>query len=178
MIKSILEVINPLVEERFTTYTDSLPRRHRKIEQYFYGTTLSCNILEHFVICSDYSHLLEHCGTCAIVGNGFETGNQRQRFGPGFYLASKSSKAGDYCRSTKQAGTSHSIFLCDVVPGKKYELRTSNPGLTAPPPDYHSVYGKGKFMGEIGDLNSEEIVVYTADAIRPRYLFIFHASGS
>ena len=178
VIQSVLELINPAVQERFAIYTDNLPRRHRKVEQYFHGTMLSCNILEHLIVCSDSPQSLDECEACGIIENGFEMrkiGNTRQRFGPGFYLSSKSSKAGDYCRGP---GTSRAMFLCDVSLGKKYELRTSNPGLTAPPSDYHSVCGKSKFLGTVGDLNCDEYVLYSEGAIRPRYLFIFRVCDS
>ena len=172
VVQSVLQVVNPAVEEHFTTYIDSLPRRHRKVEQFFHGTTLSCNILEHLIICSG-SRTLNECEACAMVENGFEMrkiNSPWQRFGPGFYLAAKSSKAGEQSRNHSN---SCAIFLCDVAPGKKYELKTNNPGLSAPPPDYHSVCAKSKFLGSVGDLSCDEIVLYSADAIRPRYLFIF-----
>ena len=172
MVQSVLQVVNPAVEERFTAYIDGLPRRHRKVEQFFHGATLSCNILEHLIICSG-SRALDECEACTIVENGFEMRkikNPWQRFGPGFYLAAKSSKAAEYSRSHSN---SCAIFLCDVAPGRKYELKTTNPGLNAPPLDYHSVCAKSKFLGAVGDLNCDEIVLYSADAIRPRYLFIF-----
>ena len=171
-IRSVLEVVNPLIEERFLAYIESLPRRYRKIEQYFHGTSLSCNIVEDLRTCSDLSTVLKDCGACGIIENGFETSkisNRWQRFGPGFYLASNSSKSGDYCRGN---GSLRAIFLCDVAPGKKHELRTSNPGLDAPPSDCHSVYGKSKFLGKFGDLNYDEMVLYAPDAIYPRYVFI------
>ena len=174
VIQSVLQIVNPAVEERFKAYTNNLPRLHRKVEQLFHGTSLSCDILEHLIICSELRSL-DECGVCGIVENGFEMkkiSNGWQRFGPGFYLASKSSKAGDYCRG---CGTSRVLFLCDVAPGKKYELKTNNPGLTAPPPGHHSVHGKSKFLGAIGDLNCDEIVLYSANAIYPRYIFIFRA---
>ena len=172
VVHSVLQVVNPSVEERFQAYIESLPRRHRKVEQYFHGTSLACNILEHLVICSEFSQSMDECGACDIIQSGFETrkiGNRWQRFGPGFYLSSKSSKAGDYCHGNS---SSSAIFLCDVAPGRKYELRTNNPGLTAPPPEYHSVFGKSKFLGAIGDLNYDEIVLHRPEAIYPRYLFI------
>ena len=175
-IKSIMEIVNPSVEERFMAYVDNLPKRQRKVEQYFHGTSLKCSILEHLLICSELSLTVEECGACGIIEYGFEMrkiSNCWQRFGPGFYLASKSSKAGDYCHGQN---SSQAIFLCDVAPGRKYELRTSNPGLTSPPPDYHSVYGKSKFLGAIGDLNYDEIVLYSPDAICPRYLFVVEFS--
>ena len=178
VILSVIQVVNPSVEERFLAYVDNLPRRHRKIEQYFHGTALVCNVLEHLLICSEFSQSVDECGACGIVEYGFESrkiSNRWQRFGPGFYLASKSSKAGDYCHGK---GQSRAIFLCDVAPGKKYELRTSNPGLTSPPTDHHSVYGKSKFLGAIGDLNYDEIVLYTPDAICPRYMFVVEFNGA
>lgn len=172
VIQSILQIVNPAVEERFKVYTGNLPRLHRRVERFFHGTTLSCDILDHLVVCSD-SRPLDECGVCGIVKDGFEMTkicNRWQRFGPGFYLSSKSSKAGDYCRGH---GPSRAMILCDVAPGKKYELRKDNPGLTAPPSNYHSVYGKSKFLGAFGDLNFDEIVLYSSDAICPRYVFVF-----
>ena len=173
VIQSVLQIVNPSVEERFNTYCQTLPWGQRKVEQFFHGTTLSCNILQHLMVCNE-SQPLEECGVCGIVENGFEENRisgRWQRFGPGFYLASKTSKAGDYCRGR---GSSCALFLCDVAPGKKYELRINNPGLSAPPPGYHSVHGKSKFLGAIGDLNYDEIVLFSPSAICPRYLFIFH----
>ncbi|CAI8031617.1 hypothetical protein GBAR_LOCUS17946 [Geodia barretti] len=95
VVQSVLQVVNPSVEERFQAYIESLPRRHRKVEQYFHGTSLACNILEHLVICSEFSQSMDECGACDIIQSGFETrkiGNRWQRFGPGFYLSSKSSR--------------------------------------------------------------------------------------
>ena len=181
VIRSTLQVVNPSVENRFAAYVDTLPRRYRRVEQYFHGASISCNILDQLLICSnDSPRSLEECETCRTVENGFEMRNIIdpcwQRHGPGFYLTSKSSKAGEYCRGN---GSSRAMFLCDVAPGRKYELSTSNPGLTAPPSGYHSVYGKSKFLGtSSGDLNCDEIVLYSADAICPRYLFIFHVNTS
>ena len=172
VIQSVMQVVNPSVEERFSAYVESLPRRYRKVEQYFHGTSLACRIQEHLLICSELFQALDECGACDIVENGFEVrkvSSRWQRNGPGFYLASKSSKAGDYCHGHDG---SRAIFLCDVAAGRKYELKTNNPGLTSPPADYHSVYGKSRFLGAIGDLNCDETVLYSPDAIRPRYLFI------
>lgn len=172
VIQSILEIVNPAVEERFKVYTDNLPRFHRKVDRFFHGTTLSCNILEHLVICCDHRPLSQ-CGLCGIVKYGFEitkSSNNWQRYGPGFYLSSKSSKAGDYCRGRD---ASRAVILCDVAPGKRYELKNDNPRLAEPPANYHSVYGKSKFLGAYGDLNSEEIVLYSSGAICPRYVFVF-----
>lgn len=177
VIHSVLQVVNPAIEERFLAYVEKLPRRYRKVEQYFHGTSLSCQILEHLLICSELSQTLDECGACGIIESGFEMrkiGNRWQRFGPGFYLATKSSKAGDYCHGNSSTSA---IFLCDVAPGKKFELRTNNPGLTAPPSDFHSVYGKSKFLGAIGDMNHDEIVLYSPEAICPRFLFIVQSTA-
>ena len=174
-IQSILKIINPAVENRFNHYVQELPRKHRKIEQYYHGTTLACDIMKYLLVCSGstQTHGMQGCGLCSIVVNGFEQrriGNGWQRFGPGFYLASNSSKAAEYSQGNH--GT-QAMLLCDVAPGKKYELRQNNTGLTAPPDGYHSVHGRSKFLGQFGDLNYEEIILHTEVAIHPRYVILF-----
>ena len=174
-IQAVLEIVNPAVEARFDSYRQQLPQNQRKVEQYYHGTTLACDVLKYLIVCggSRFSHGLQHCGACGIVRNGFDErqiSNRWQRFGPGFYLASKSSKAADYCQDNNGC---HAMLLCDVAPGRKYKLRHNNPGFTAPPDGYHSVYGQCKFLGTFGDLNYDELVLYTASAICPRYVFIF-----
>lgn len=174
VIQSVMEVVNPVVEERFQAYVQGLPQRYRKIEQYFHGTSLACRVHEHLLICKEVSpHAFRECKTCDIIESGFEEkmNKREKRFGPGIYLSSKSSKAGEYCHGYDGLSA---IFLCDVAPGKKYELKANNPGFSSPPNDYHSVSGKAKYLGTTGDKSCDEIVIYSPAALRPRYLFLVH----
>jgi len=60
------------------------------------------------------------------------------------------------------------MLLNSVVMGKTVKLRTNDESLTQPPSGFDSVIGEPG-----GDLNYDESIVYTNDAIRPLYLVIY-----
>ena len=138
-------------------------------EQYFHGSRLICDITTTESLCRN-----THCGICNISSIGMDRQHIQknidfQRFGPGFYLAPHSSKCHDY---TLGAYTYRAMFLCDVCPGKKYELRNTDQKLRRPPPGYNSIFGQ---VGQ--DLNFPEIVLHNPDAILPRYIIIYQKDG-
>lgn len=60
------------------------------------------------------------------------------------------------------------MLLNKVIVGKGCKLHKDNETLKAPPRGFDSVLGeKGQ------DLNHDELVVYTNDAIRPSYLVMY-----
>ncbi|KIK57329.1 hypothetical protein GYMLUDRAFT_263100 [Collybiopsis luxurians FD-317 M1] len=114
------------------------------------------------------------CSLCCIVKTSFDLslfGKKTGwgRFGKGIYTSSTSSKSNDYstndCRCSLKA-----ILLNKVIVGKGCKVTQDNTTLTAPPPGYDSVLAeKG------GNLNYDELVVYTNDAIRPSFLVMYEA---
>ena len=60
------------------------------------------------------------------------------------------------------------LLVARVVAGRTHRLRRGDRGLTSPPYGYHSITGE---PGE--DLNYEETVVYTNEAIRPAFLLVY-----
>jgi len=60
------------------------------------------------------------------------------------------------------------MLLNDVVMGKTIKLTTSNESLTKPPAGYDSVVGEPG-----GDLNYDESIVYSNDAIRASFLIVY-----
>ncbi|KAI0028017.1 ADP-ribosylation [Vararia minispora EC-137] len=115
------------------------------------------------------------CAVCSIIQSSFKLTRAGQRFnygrfGTGIYTTGTSSKANDYV--VERGGSPYrAILLNDVVLGKTKKLRTSNPTLTQPPAGFDAV------VGEPGrDLNYDEAVVYSNDAIRPLFLVIFSPS--
>ena len=64
------------------------------------------------------------------------------------------------------------MLLCDVCPGRKYQLTTNSQQLTGPPRGFDSVYGQ---VG--GKLNYPEIVVYNPDAVMPSYIIVYRKDG-
>ena len=110
------------------------------------------------------------CGICNISRIGFNSQHIRknitfQRFGPGFYLAPHSSKCHDY---TLGAHGYRALFLCDVCPGRKYQLQVTDQTLRGPPMGFDSIYGQ---VGQ--DLNYPEIVLHNPNAILPHYIIVY-----
>ena len=172
-VQAVLAVINPTIEEKLRVYRDSLPQGHRDTEMYFHGTRMDCVLDEFHVMCDK-----ENCGICGITKNGFQQkfiSSRWQRLGRGFYLAPKSSKSHDYCvmRAENSYASYRGMFLCEVAAGKKHTLRYNSVSLEGPPDGCHSVYGKSKFMFLFGDLNYDEIVLYTEKAICPRFVILY-----
>ena len=128
-----------------------------------YGTTLACDLITSTsrTLCSN-----GHCGICGISSSGLDPRYiKRTRFGKGFYLALNSSRSHEY---TKSIHGYRAMFLCDVLPGRKYKLPPdSQPDvtITGPPDGYNSVCGV---------VNGEpEIVLYEPHAVMPRYVIIY-----
>lgn len=153
-IVEIMKVVNPKLNQHFEIYVQTLPEEYRKVERYYHGTKLACNVTQFYEMCDK-----RDCGVCGVAKHGLNRcQNLFQRFGPGFHLAPHSSKSHDYSRS----GHMNAVFLCDVAPGRKYSCSRE---LLNPPEGYHSVYG--------GDLNYPELVIYNERAINPCYVFVY-----
>ncbi|KLO15229.1 ADP-ribosylation [Schizopora paradoxa] len=112
------------------------------------------------------------CSLCNIVKTSFDLaffGKKTSwgRFGAGIYTSSTSSKADDYSNNVNQSSLK-AVLLNKVIVGKGAKLTHDDPNRSGPPAGHDSVLGeKG------GNLNYDELVVYTNDAIRPSYLVMF-----
>ena len=166
-----MEVINPRLKERLKDYVANLPPGLNRVEEFYHGTSFKCR-MPRSDPCSD-----KECGACRISDEGFDPARIRsgawQRFGKGFYFAVNSSKAYEYPLSLyRQTGQPRHrcLLVCEVAPGRKYQLSRSAPSLAGPPPGCHSVFGTAS--SPRSDLNYDEIAVYTTKAIRPRYILI------
>ena len=122
----IFKVTNSTLEKRWTAYRDTLQEKDAK--ELYHGTKLSCKIMMTQKLCN-----IRSCGVCGISSTGLDLRcirNRFQRFGNGFYLALHSSKGNDYTQSYDGFKV---ILLCDVLPGKRYNLRTNRQHLQASP---------------------------------------------
>lgn len=166
-VRFIFEVTNSTLEEEFKAYQSSC--QQKDIEKHFHGTTLACNIAATKSICTKGA-----CGICGISSEGLNPAyirNERsdfQRFGSGFYLAPNSSKCHDYTDCKPETRGDRAMLLCDVCPGRKYNIERNSPKLTQPPAGFDSVYG------QVGaKLNYPELVVYDRRAVMPRYIIVY-----
>ena len=168
-IKTIVRIIAPEISEKFTAYVNSLPPACQKVEQFFHGTKLDCDIQDSLWLCESSS-----CGVCGIIKKGFDYERLKhsrwQRFGPGFYFAPNSSKCHDYPRAAPGDAQIRATFSCDVAAGNKYILGRNATHLSGPPQGYHSIYGQAYTTG---DLNYDELVIFNRNAICPRYIIIY-----
>ena len=168
-MSSVFEIINPKVKATFLAYRETLPSKYSRVNTYFHGTSLCCFSLEELKTLCD----INSCGICGIARNGFVYNKIRrdkfQRFGQAFYLAPNSSKANDY--SSKPRNVPYkAMLLCEVAYGKKHTVYSTMKHLKCPPKGCHSVYGKSS---ENGDLNYNEIVIFKAEAIHPRFIILY-----
>ena len=168
----IFSITNSGLLQKWKRYKDSL-KEDNTVERCFHGTALKCGLVSNIdqannaALCRN-----SKCGVCGIANEGFSPNHIRdnvfQRFGKGFYLAPNSSKASDYPIHKDPNDPYRAQLLCDVCPGKKYELQTTDQCLDSPPEGYNSVYGQ---VGQ--DLNYPEIVIYDTRAIMPRYVIVY-----
>ena len=170
-VRAVFVIQNKALEDKWKTYKAMLPGCYQHVEEdHYHGTKLCCNISSNQDICTSLD-----CSVCRISENGFSDLKIRQniphyqRFGPGFYLAPKSSKCHDY---TQGAHNYRAMLLCRVCPGNKYKLKKDDTSLQGPPSGYHSIYGEAG-----GSLNYEEIVLPKADAVLPKYIIVYRKDG-
>jgi len=134
----------------------------------WHGTVRACRLGEpgQNMFCTS-----PDCSLCSIARGSFDSTSARtsafQRYGPGIYTSSKSSKSDHYAKN-KVASLWKAMLLNNVLAGTEYATLYSAPHFKGPPQGYDSVYGEpGK------DLNYDELVVYTDHAIRPAYLVMY-----
>ena len=120
----VFVVKNHVLSSKCNAYKCTL--QHQAEEQYFHGTRLTCNVMTSKTLCK-----YTDCGICNISRIGFDSQHIRknitfQHFGLDFYLAPHSSKCHDY---TLGAHGYRAMFLCDVCPGRKYQLQITDQTL-------------------------------------------------
>ncbi|KDQ52776.1 hypothetical protein JAAARDRAFT_40057 [Jaapia argillacea MUCL 33604] len=137
----------------------------------FHGTNRACLLGEE----PDNVRLcfLSECSLCRIIQRSFDVskcGSKHKftRFGTGIYTTACSSKADDYSFNGSENAKLRVLLVNRVVVGRPFKKRRNATTFCRAPAGYHSVIGE---PGE--DLNYEETVVYSNDAIRPAYLVVY-----
>ncbi|KAA1474712.1 ADP-ribosylation [Dentipellis sp. KUC8613] len=138
---------------------------------HFHGTNRACMLGETGITpCT-----LPQCSLCSIIRNSFKieksgTKNGFQRFGRGIYSTPVSSKADDYTKNLATYDTPlvSAMILSRISLGHIYATYRDNKTLNSAPAGHDSVYGVRGI-----DLNYDESVVYSNDAIRPAFLVTY-----
>ncbi|KAJ7614089.1 hypothetical protein FB45DRAFT_802621 [Roridomyces roridus] len=147
----------------------SLRRAPGNENRRWHGTKRACNLGDQgqTQLCS-----WPTCSLCSIIRCSFDIGlfgakTGWGRFGQGIYTSSVASKSDDYSQNQRFSPLK-ALLLNKVIVGRGCKLTQDIVSLTAPPAGFDSVLGeKG------GNLNYDELVVYTNDAIRPSFLVMY-----
>jgi hypothetical protein len=166
--------------ERYNAYLHEMESRGDYASQglafgnqlrYWHGTDRECNIGDsgQTTFCGSTD-----CSLCRILTSSFEISCAKKktgwgRFGLGIYTSSTSSKSNDY---SANLGSSKwkAMLLAHVAAGNAVKYRYNSPYLTEPPMGYDSVIGE---PSSSGNLNYDELVVYTDNAACPAYLVMY-----
>jgi len=167
----------PSVWDHYWAYRDKLEAKGKFAAQgkypgneylLWHGTTRACHLGEpgQHIFCDSRT-----CSLCSIARGSFNMASANtgvwQRYGPGIYTSSKSSKSNTYVKNVVTSPWK-AMLLNNVLAGVEYTTLLNGTNFKAPPRGYDSVYGKpGR------DLNYDELVVYTDHAIRPAYLVMY-----
>ncbi|RUP45443.1 hypothetical protein BC936DRAFT_148179 [Jimgerdemannia flammicorona] len=163
---------DPDIVSRFEAYVAACYERdpHVNIVPLWHGTTTVCS----GKTCLDFSG----CVSCHIMTKGFSnkhTGKRAwQRYGPGIYFASNTSKAHSYVNVDSNAkpqavNGKFTQILSFVALGRVFETFENDLSyLTGAPPNSDSLHGNvKKKRTEDKDLRFDEYVVYKAEAVMP-----------
>ena len=148
----------------------------------FHGTKRSCNIGSGSCV----PCMKQGCAVCGISQNGFllnfvgsrpvsatTTTTNWSRFGKGHYFTATSHKSHSYNDNSSDVDGYRCVLLCAVVLGKGFKMNHDDTTMTQPPAGYHSVIGEPKNKMSGSNLNFDEAVVYTDEAIIPLYLVMY-----
>jgi len=162
------------INDKFARYKLEVERRTSlkgaNTRRRWHGTVRTCRLGDegnNLEFCSNGS-----CSLCSVIRSSFELTKAGQntnfgRFGAGIYTSATSSKANDYIKELG-GSTCKAMILSQVVMGRTVKLTREDQTLRQPPSGFDSVVGEPG-----GDLNYDESIVYTNDAIRPLFLVTF-----
>ncbi|KAG8915088.1 hypothetical protein FRC00_008078 [Tulasnella sp. 408] len=169
------------LNESYKEYKEMLERQHGwsgvNEQLVFHGTSRTCSLGagEGYIdtLCERTT-----CVLCCILKTSFlvskcgTAGRTFNRFGPGIYTSSVSSKADDYTNAPRYSDD-RIIIVARVALGKSSVLYRTTEYITEAPIGYDSV------LGEVGiHLNYNEQVLYKDEAIRPAYIVVYESPAA
>lgn len=178
-VLEVQEIVNPRLQAVYDAYKATISAHDDAVVN---GNELLC-----FHGCANAA--MDVSNPDSIVQTGFlkkywqTSAGAWQRFGPGFYFGTQSSKSHEYplpeMKQLKNGHHNRKMLLCKVARGKIYKTQSNLDTLQGDAPQgYHSVHGDAQ---KHGDLNYDEIVVYKEAAVLPyavvEYKFHKHAAG-
>ena len=167
-VKFIFKIDDPNLKKAWEEYKQALSKK--EVVQVYHGTTCCEKIT------TEEGQLCQHtgCGICGIIQKGMDRLSvgkchpEEKRFGQGFYFAPHSNKSDDYT-SKNQLGY-RAMLMCDVILGNKLAVKDGDDdGIS----ELYSGGGFDSIVVEPNDHNTEEVVIFSSQAVLPRYIIVY-----
>ncbi len=171
-LKLILAVLNPALQEGFDTYKwmhiDKEKRDQKMVKRLFYGTKLGCDVHTYQVPCKN-ADSVDSCGVCNLALHGF---SQLSMLG---VMLDKNPARSHEKAQIHEDSLTYGLLLCDVTCANIKKL--SSRSRTASESEirsegYDAVTIKSR-RGSFLKNSTNEVVVYKADAVCPRYILLY-----
>lgn len=169
-VSLVLTVVNPTLEARFAKYKEDHSAEKFKVKKLFYGTDLGCDLHTYQIPCKGAAANPVECSICDLSLRGFDR-----------HMVSMSTAAArvtlddNPARSHENAEVHedsrlYGMVMCEVACAntKKVGRSLSDAGQLPEGLDTIKVKGKNPLKG-----STEEVIVYKADAVCPRYVLLY-----
>ena len=182
-VERIFRIVpSPQLREARESYAAAVGNRRER----FHGTGARCcfGIDLNAQPCADDS-----CALCSIAAGGFRLAHSGTgpnagvlnfgpanglRYGRGLYFSATSGKSHDYAGGSERLRGGRrwrTMFMASVAAGNAFCTLEGQLDISRPPDGHDSVVGETRAKG--GQLNYDELVVYSEQAALPQYLVVY-----
>lgn len=179
-LRQVLAIINPALEKKFADYKEyhliTKDKEQKLVKRYFFGTNLSCDLYTYQIPCGHQCRTcgiggsqggdVSSCGVCELALHGFG-----QYSMSGVTLDKNPQHSHDKAKMHMESLT-YGLLMCEVAcaNARSFKQRTLSESEIHPE-GYDAV--KIKRTKSILKNSTDEVMVYRADAVCPRYILLY-----
>ena len=170
-LTQVLAILNPVLHDNFEQYKwlhiDKEKRDTKMIRRLFFGTKLGCDLDTYQVPCAN-ADSIGVCSTCNLSLHGFS------RLSISGVKLDKNPVHSQEKAAFHEDSLTYGLLLCDVACAntKKMSRRTASESEIRPE-GFDAVTIKSR-RGSFLKHSTDEVVVYNADAVCPRYVLLYY----
>ena len=166
----VLAVYNPSLQEKFEDYKlmhiDREKKDSKMVKKLFFGTKLGCDLDTYQIPCKTAD--LRDCSMCNLAMHGFSRLSMA-----GVTLDKNPAKSHEKAGMHMDSLT-YGLLLCDVACANTKKLRRHTASENDLRPEgFDAVTINSRRRGSLLKKSTDEVVVYKADAICPRYILLY-----
>ena len=162
----ILAIVSPFQDRQFRNYIEASEKKDNKAKDaskvFFFGTSLGCDLQTYQSPCRNLSNFMV-CGVCNLASEGFS-----HLVSPMIPLDSNPASAHHKAERHSDSYT-YALLMCDIACTNTRKMKRKLCDIEGRPDGVDTV---GVRNGSILR-NMDEMRVYNADAVCPRYVLIY-----